>query len=102
MRVSARARPLTLGATAGVLIGTVGLAAEWGWSHLWMPLPWTTSMLLPAAILGFIAALAASILGGFIGRALTSDQPRIQRAPKALLPLAAAALTVVHRVLRCR
>ncbi|MEA2141924.1 MAG: hypothetical protein QOI64_354, partial [Solirubrobacteraceae bacterium] len=31
-------RPLAFGLTAGALIGTVGLAAEWGWSHVWMPL----------------------------------------------------------------
>ncbi len=86
------ARPLTLGAVSGMLIGTVGLAAEWGWSHLWMPLPWTTSMLLPAATLGFVAALSAGILGGFIGRALSSEGPERQMAPPWLLPIAAAAI----------
>src|SRR5918992_4703774 len=29
-----RERPITPGAVAGVLIGTIGLAAEWGWSYL--------------------------------------------------------------------
>ena len=33
-------RPVRFGAVAGALIGTVGLAAEWGWSHVWMPCPW--------------------------------------------------------------
>src|SRR3954463_16017107 len=28
-------RPYRFGAVSGLLIGTVGLAAEWGWSHLW-------------------------------------------------------------------
>ncbi|HEX2266208.1 MAG TPA: hypothetical protein VHH14_07975, partial [Solirubrobacterales bacterium] len=37
--VSTQRRPLRFGLAAGVGIGTVGLAAEWGWSHLWMPLP---------------------------------------------------------------
>jgi hypothetical protein len=63
--------PIKLGAVSGVLIGTVGLAAEWGWSHVWMPLPWPASMLPEAAVLGFVAALAGGVLGGFIGRALT-------------------------------
>jgi hypothetical protein len=85
-------RPLTLGAISGVLIGTVGLAAEWGWSHLWMPLPWTTSMLVQSAILGFVAALSAGVLGGFVGRALSSDEPKRQLAPRWLLPLAGAAV----------
>jgi hypothetical protein len=57
-------RPLALGLTAGALIGTVGLAAEWGWSHLWMPLPWPSSLLPEAAVLGFGAALAGGALGG--------------------------------------
>ena len=43
------ARPLAFGAVAGALIGTVGLAAEWGWSHVWMPLAWPESMLAEAA-----------------------------------------------------
>ena len=25
---------------SGLGIGTVGLAAEWAWTHVWMPLPW--------------------------------------------------------------
>src|SRR5205807_1410802 len=36
----ARERPLAFGALSGLSIGTVGLAAEWGWSHMWMPMPW--------------------------------------------------------------
>ena len=37
---SAGRSPVATGALAGVLIGTIGLAAEWGWSHVWMPIPW--------------------------------------------------------------
>src|SRR5215210_8282575 len=40
-----RQRPLALGSAAGLLIGTVGLAAEWGWSHVFMPLPWPSELL---------------------------------------------------------
>src|SRR4051794_24859854 len=43
-------RPLAFGAVAGVLIGTVGTAAEWAWSHVWMPLPWPQA-LLPEVVL---------------------------------------------------
>ena len=88
LRVSS-SRPLTLGLVSGVLIGTVGLAAEWGWSHLWMPLPWPTSMLLPAAVLGFAAAACAGVLGGFVERALSSHGHGRQHAPRGLLPLGA-------------
>lgn len=86
-----RERPLALGLVSGALIGTIGLAAEWGWSHVWMPLPWPGSMLLPAAVLGFVAALAGATLGGFVGRALTSHGHERQPAPRWLLPSAAAA-----------
>jgi hypothetical protein len=87
-----RDRPLTLGAVSGVLIGTVGLAAEWGWSHLWMPLPWPSALLPEAAVLGFVAALAGGVLGGFVGRALTAGSLPRQAAPRWLLPAAAVVL----------
>jgi hypothetical protein len=84
-----RGRTLTLGALSGVLIGTFGLAAEWGWSHVWMPLPWPGSLWPEAALLGFAAALAGGVLGGFVGRALLSADEAPQRAPRWLLPAAA-------------
>ncbi len=62
--------PLALGALSGVLIGTLGLAGEWAWSRVWMPLPWPSSVLAQAAILGLTAALAGGALGGFIGESL--------------------------------
>ncbi len=83
-----REKPLTLGLVSGVLIGTIGLAAEWGWSHVWMPLPWPSSMLPQAAILGFVAAVSAGLVGGYLGRALTSDDVPIQHGPRWLLPAA--------------
>ena len=83
-------RPVTLGAVSGFLIGTVGLAAEWGWSHVWMPLPWPGSLLGQALALGLAGALAGGVLGGYVGRALTSGQGRpTQRPPRWVLPLAA-------------
>jgi hypothetical protein len=86
-----RDRPLTLGVLSGALIGTVGLAAEWGWSHVWMPLPWPSALLPEAAIFGLVAALAGGVLGGFIGRALTAGELPHQAAPRWLLPVAATA-----------
>jgi hypothetical protein len=62
--------PVAGGAIAGALIGTVGLAAEWAWTHIWMPIPWNDSILPEAAIAGFITAVAAGIVGGFIGGSL--------------------------------
>jgi hypothetical protein len=62
--------PVATGALAGVLIGTIGLAAEWGWTHVWMPIPWRESLLPEAAIAGLVTAVAAGAVGGFVGGAL--------------------------------
>jgi hypothetical protein len=86
--------PLRLGAVAGVAVGTLGLGAEWGWSHVWMPIPWPAALLPEAAILGIAAAVAGGVLGGFVGRALTGARPA-PAAPRTRLAVPAAALAVV-------
>ena len=68
--------PVLDGAIAGGLIGTIGLAAEWGWTHVWMPLPWPNALLPEAVIAGFIAAVAAGTVGGFVGGALARPMDR--------------------------
>jgi hypothetical protein len=65
-----RRSPVVTGVIAGGLIGTIGLAAEWAWSHIWMPIPWNDSLLPEAAIAGFITAVAAGAVGGFVGASL--------------------------------
>jgi hypothetical protein len=100
-RAAAKRSPVATGALAGALIGTVGLAAEWGWSHLWMPMPWREALLPEAAIAGFVAAVAAGALGGFVGGALVrpmarpgaAEQPRLGR-PAHRAALAAFAVLV--------
>jgi hypothetical protein len=84
-----RDKALTFGAVSGVLIGTFGLAAEWAWSHIWMPLPWPSALLPEAALLGFAAAVAGGVLGGCVGRALLSGEAAVQRGPRWLLPAVA-------------
>ncbi|MDQ1706241.1 MAG: hypothetical protein QOF18_2607 [Frankiaceae bacterium] len=81
-------RQVSFGVVCGVLIGTIGLAAEWGWSHVWMPLPWTSALWPLAAILGFVAAVGGGLLGGLVGRALLpADAPR-QASPRLVVPVA--------------
>ncbi len=89
-----RERPLSLGLASGAVVGTVGFAAEWGWSHVWMPLPWPASLLPDAAILALAAGLAGGVIGAFIGRALNGDAVRRVATPRWALP-AAAAVTVL-------
>ncbi|MFL5898555.1 MAG: hypothetical protein ACJ76D_08865 [Solirubrobacterales bacterium] len=80
-------RPLAFGLAAGAGIGSVGLAAEWGWSQLWMPLPWPAAAFPEAALLGFAAAVAGATIGAWIGTHL-SPEPRGRSLP----PLRRAAL----------
>src|SRR5437764_1092582 len=63
-------KQVTFGLVSGALIGTIGLAAEWGWTQIWMPLPCNSALWPEGAILGFIAAVAGGVLGGLAGRAL--------------------------------
>ena len=46
---------------------TVGLAGEWGWSHVWFLHPWTTSMLRDAVLVGGLAALGGAGIGVAFG-----------------------------------
>lgn len=64
--VATRDRPYRFGVLAGVLCGTGGVLAEYGFSHLWMPLPWSVQMLDQALVLGTIAGVAGGVLGAFL------------------------------------
>jgi hypothetical protein len=73
LAIAVKQRPLAFGALSGVLIGTIGLAAEWGWSHVWMPLPWPSEMLGETIAFGLAMAIAASLLGAWIGARLDDE-----------------------------
>ena len=90
LRVSTE-QPLRFGLWTGLGIGTVGLAAEWAWSHLWMPLPWPAAMFPEGAVIGFAAAMAGALIGAWVGSHLAVEPGR--RSP--LLRGAAAASAVV-------
>ena len=91
-------RPITLGAASGLLIGTLGFAAEYGWSHVWGRSPWPASLLPEAIPCAIVAGLAGGVLGGFIGRSLTPGA-QAERVPRWALP--AAAVAVVALVAWC-
>jgi hypothetical protein len=76
--------PLALGALAGLLIGTVGFAAEWGWSHVAMPLPWTADLLPEGVILALVAGVAGGLLGAILGSALRGERPLTPAAQRAI------------------
>ena len=82
-RASSRS-PVATGAIAGVLIGTIGLAAEWGWTHVWMPIPWNESLLPEAAVAGLVTAVAGGAVGGFVGGALVRPSAAAGLGPEDL------------------
>ncbi|MFG1624881.1 hypothetical protein [Kribbella sp. NPDC049227] len=55
-----------LGAVAGALIGTVGVVAEYTWSHTWMPIAWPSSMLPSALGYGVVTGIGAGLVGAWL------------------------------------
>jgi hypothetical protein len=97
LAIPVQRRPLAFGAWAGVLIGSVGLAAEWAFTQVWMPLPWTGALLPEGALLGFAAAVCGSLIGAWVGAHLASDT--IPRTPSLRAAGAIAAAGVGAMVL---
>jgi hypothetical protein len=92
-----RDRPIRLGLVAGAGIGIFGLAAEWGWSHIWWKIPWTHALVPEGIIAGFIAAVAGGAIGGFVGGSLRApeyERTEESRWPAALAPIAVIGLFV--------
>jgi hypothetical protein len=71
-------RSWRFGALAGLAIGTAGLAAEWGWSHVWAVLPWPGALWPQAAVLGAVTAIGGGLVGAWFGTSLnrTAGQPQ--------------------------
>jgi len=89
-----RRRPVLFGAVSGVAIGTVGLAAEWGWSHVWMTMSWPTALLPEAIIFGLLAAVSGGVIGGAIGRALAPPVEDLAPTPRWAVVAAGIGLIV--------
>ena len=90
-------RQLTFGAVAGVGIATIGLAGEWLWSHLWMPIEWPVSMLPETIAIAVPAGIAAAVVGGFVSRALAPPEAPRQEVP-AWVAVAAGIIVVAALV----
>lgn len=92
LRIDPR-RTIAFGLAAGAAIGTLGLAAEWGWSYVWWTIEWPATLLPEAVIAGLVAALAGAVLGSLIGNGLRPDRP--PERPTRLGFAAAAAVALV-------
>ncbi|MGN6190247.1 MAG: hypothetical protein ACTHOE_15245 [Conexibacter sp.] len=90
-------RSFRFGALAGVLIATLGVLAEYAWSHVWMPLPWAARDLPEAIALALPVAVAGGVLGGFVAGALRLDAALVGR-PRAWAAAGASLLTVAAAV----
>jgi hypothetical protein len=52
-------------AVTGLLLGTVGMAPEWAWTHLWSPQPWQ-----PRLLGAWWVVVGLALVGAFLGSAL--------------------------------
>jgi hypothetical protein len=89
-----RDRPIALGAIAGVLIGTVGFAAEFAWSNLVDAIGWPSSLIPEGLACAVVAGVAGGVLGGFIGRSVTPGVAK-EHTPRWLVPVAGVAAVAV-------
>jgi hypothetical protein len=85
LRVAPAARPIGFGATAGLACGALGFAAEYAWSNVLMPLPWTPALIAEGLPSAAIAGTAGGILGGLLAAALRAELPARRRARGAFL-----------------
>jgi hypothetical protein len=94
--VAPRTRPYRFGAAAGVLIGTVGFAAEVGWSHAWLPNPWPETLVGEALPVVPVAGIAGGLIGAFVGTALAAPRlPRVRLPSPAPAALGLAAIVAL-------
>src|SRR4051794_35493027 len=63
-------RPMRLALSCGAAIGTLGVLAEWGWSHVWMPLAWPAGLLPGAILVAVPVAMGAGVLGAVLAEAV--------------------------------
>jgi len=84
-------RPLWFGLVSGVSIGTAGFAAEYGWSHVVMRLPWTSDILPEGVIMAVTGGVAGGLLGALLFLGVQGRLPR----PAVARPIFAVALVMI-------
>jgi hypothetical protein len=57
-------------AVAAGFIATLGTLGEWGWSHVWMPIPWPGHFVPSAIAIAVPAAAAGALVGAFVAGSL--------------------------------
>lgn len=90
-----RRRPYGFGLAAGALVGTVGLASEYAWSQLLMPIPWNAALLSEAALLAPLTAICGGLIGAFVANAWRAPAAPQGTPRLPALPAAGALVAVV-------
>jgi hypothetical protein len=85
-------RVMRFAVAAGALVGTVGLAAEWAWTQVAFPLPWTADILPEAIVHGVVAGVAGAVIGALLAEGLRGDGLPRRAAPAFAASLAAVAV----------
>ncbi len=90
-------RPLAFGAASGLLIGTVGFAAEYAWSGVAFPLHWTSDIVVEGVLMAVVGGVAGGIAGALLVLGLWGRLPRPAVArPLYLGGMLAVALAVAN------
>lgn len=84
-------RPFALGGLAGIGIGTIGFAAEYGWTQLFYKTPWNANLLPDGVIAACIAGVAGGLAGVLMALALRGELP----APRVARVAGLASLVAV-------
>jgi hypothetical protein len=89
-------RPMAFGAVGGLLVGTVGFAAEYAWTQVAFILPWTTDMVAEGVAMAVVGGMAGGVLGALLALGLQQrlPRPRVASIAFVLAVLAVAAATV--------
>jgi hypothetical protein len=88
-------RPMRLALASGAAVGTAGVLAEWGWSHVWMPLAWPAGLLPGAVLVAVPVAMAAGALGAVLAEAVRPGRAPVAVASRRRTLGAVAAVAVV-------
>lgn len=95
-RTTPATRRLVLGLVGGAAAGSIGFGAEYGWSQLAMPLPWTSALFPEGPALAVFGGVAGGVLSALFACALAGELPRrtVARAAFAAATLLAIGLCV--------
>ena len=89
-------RGYRLAVAAGVAIATLGVLAEWGWSHVWMPVAWPSHIVAEAMLRSLPIAVGAALVGAWVAAGLTREPgAAILRRRGWLVPAAGLGVCVV-------